>query len=416
LIIGTICIYILSVFLLLPVLYWNDHCRESKKAAQVSQLKGEGFVERVLRKLTPVVVKNPVIIILLAIVLCVAGFILDSRIDAETDPIQYLSKDLQSIKNIQVLVDLTGGRQNASILVEADDVATPKVLNWMLEVQQTIKTNETTSVGTVKSIADVITQSTTDGKIPNDSAAIKETIAAQIPAQTLNLVTSDYKAANIELTFPRLSPHDLRNMKSRLEGYTSNPPSGITAAVTGSTILQDNMASGLTTDREKMTYFGIAFVFVGLLLLFRFRLKRAIVAALPTVFIIGWAAIIVYYMGVTYNPLGATRCAMSMGIGVMFTILLMSRYYEQRDHGQTPFEAITSTMVAVGRPIIACGLTVIGGFAALQMATDFPMITDFGIITLLTVFFGLVATLIVLPPMLVLTDSWFGKPSAQVNK
>jgi len=33
------------------------------------------------------------------------------------------------------------------------------------------------------------------------------------------------------------------------------------------------------------------------------------------------------------------------------------------------------------------------------------MIGDFGVITLVNVVFGLVATLIVLPPMLVLTDS-----------
>lgn len=102
-----------------------------------------------------------------------------------------------------------------------------------------------------------------------------------------------------------------------------------------------------------------------------------------------------------------------MGIGVMFTILLMNRYYEEYDSGQAPAEAITSAMVAVGRPVVACGLTIIGGFASLQIATDFPIVTDFGIITLLTIFFGLVSTLIVLPPMIVLADSRLTERAAQ---
>jgi len=55
----------------------------------------------------------------------------------------------------------------------------------------------------------------------------------------------------------------------------------------------------------------------------------------------------------------------------------------------------------------------VGGFGARLMSFDFPLIADFGIITLVTVFFGLASTLIVLPPMMVLADSWLEKRSTQ---
>ncbi len=416
LMIGAVVMYVLAVVLLLPVLYWNDHRKEWKRTvdggASKPTIKGDGFVERGFRKLSPVILKHSVIIILLAIILCVSGFIIDSSIDAQPDVMKYMSDDWESVQNVLALQDLTGGWQHASILVEADNVTEPQVLGWILTVQETIEINEPESVGTVESFGDIVLQSN-DGTVPRDPADTEQILSEFPRPFTLNLVNSDFTAANIALTLPGLNADDLRGLRNRLVEYTSDPPDGVTAAVTGSSIVQDKMSSGLTSGREKMTLIGIGLVFAGLFALFRFRLKRAIVAVLPTIFIIGWAAIIIYLLGIEYTPAGATRGALSMGIGVMFTILLMNRYYEECDSGQAPAEAITSAMVAVGRPVVACGLTIIGGFASLQMATDFPIVTDFGIITLLTIFFGLVSTLIVLPPMIVLADSRLTERAAQ---
>jgi hydrophobe/amphiphile efflux-3 (HAE3) family protein len=415
LIIGTIVMYLLSVFLLLPVLFWNDHRKERKRAGDTTAApaitRKDGFVERGLRGLSLGVVKHPVIIILLAIIVCVAGYILDRQIDAQSDTVKYMSADLQSIKDITYLQELTGGRMPSSILVEAENIADPQVMEWMLKVQEKIKTNEPESVGTVDSFVPLVTQMN-GGKVPD--AEVTKNIISVIPkAFTMNYVTSDLTAANIMLTIPGMNTDDLRALKGRLNGYIDDAPAGVNASVTGQQIVAYKMSTGLTSDREKMTWIGMGFVFAGLLVLFRFRVKQAIVAALPTVLIIGWAAIILYLIGIEYNPAVATRGALGMGIGVMFTILLMNRYREERDSGQAPADAVTSAMVNVGRPIIACGLTVIGGFAALLMAKDFPFIVDFGIITLVTVFLGLASTLIVLPPMIVLTDSWHSKRSAR---
>ena len=56
--------------------------------------------------------------------------------------------------------------------------------------------------------------------------------------------------------------------------------------------------------------------------------------------------------------------------------------------------------------IIASGFTVIGGFAALLIAIDFPILRDFGMVTVIDVSFALVSTLVVLPPLIVWLDSW----------
>jgi predicted RND superfamily exporter protein len=95
-----------------------------------------------------------------------------------------------------------------------------------------------------------------------------------------------------------------------------------------------------------------------------------------------------------------------LGIGTEFTILLMMRYYEERGKGEGPSQAMTTAMTKIGRAVIASGLTVIGGFAALLIARDFPILRDFGIVTMVNVFFALVSTLVVLPTLIVLFDRW----------
>jgi len=122
--------------------------------------------------------------------------------------------------------------------------------------------------------------------------------------------------------------------------------------------------------------------------------------------IIGWSSGVMYLLGLKFNPLSATLGALIIGIGVEFTILLMRRYYEERDKGNNPEEAMTTAIARIGRAIIASGFTVIGGFGSLLIATDFPIIRDFGIVTLIDVFLALVTTLVVLPPMIVLIDRW----------
>lgn len=62
------------------------------------------------------------------------------------------------------------------------------------------------------------------------------------------------------------------------------------------------------------------------------------------------------------------------------------------------------------RAIIASGLTVIAGFGALLIARDFPVLQDFGVITMINVFFALASTLVVLPPLIVLIDSRLMSP------
>ena len=416
LIIGVTSCYVLSLSFLLAILYWHDRRNSSKPEAKGKKhksqpaQKGTGLVEKGLIRLAPWVIKNPLAIIPIALLLTAAGMIADSHIDTQTDEMKFISQDVPSIRDGNTLQSLGSGLMSVNLLVEAKDITDPAIIEWIWQTEQRINAEQSDLVAGTTSIADIVMQAN-NGQIPQNVEAIRQILDSTPSPIKRNFITDDFGAANIMVTAKESQTDVFEEVAQRLKDYTGEPPAGVHVTVTGMTQITVKLANALSSGREKMTLMGIVFVFAGLLLLFKFKVLRALMAIVPIALIIGWSSGVMYLWGIKYTPLTATLGALTIGIGVEFTILLMMRYYEQREKGEDPLQAMTTSMARIGRAIVASGFTVIGGFGALLIATDFPILRDFGIVTMLNVFFALVTTLVVLPPLIVWMDSWREKLS-----
>ncbi len=395
----------IALFALCSALLPRIHKGKQEKATEKSHM---GFVEKGLQRMAPRIIKSPAIILPIALALTIAGVVADGYIDTETNELNFISPDIPVIKDMMTLQNISGGFSSANILIEGNDVTQPATLEWMLQVESQIMSEQSEAVRSTTSIADIIAGAA--GQIPQNATQIKGIIAA-LPSQMAgNLITSDYKAANIIVSLNGTSMGDKsRQLVETLKGYIAEPHSVVNAAVTGMPVIGNKMFDALTGGRTEMTFIGIAMVFCGLLVLFRFKILRALMATLPIALILGWSSGVMWMLGIKYTPLTATLSALIIGIGVEFTILLMMRYYEERENGEEPYVAMVTAMTKIGRAIVASGLTVIGGFGALLIAKDFTILRDFGIVTMINVGFALVSTLFVLPPLIVLVDSWQSK-------
>ncbi len=296
------------------------------------------------------------------------------------------------------------------MLIEAEDVTDPDILNWMWQVQLKIREKASDMVGGTNSLANLVLQ-TARGKIPETSEEVKKSLAPMPPEIKGNLVSNDFKAANLSVNIKALTGDELGELLNNLGEWIKDAPPGVRTTLTGEAVMHEQLITGLTGGRLKMTLIGFVLVFAGLIVCFRFRPIRALMAVLPIGLILGWSALVMYSAGILYSPATATLGALIIGIGVEFTVLLMTRYYEERRNGRKPDEAMTVAMTRIGRAIIASGLTVVGGFGALLIARDFPVLQDFGVVTMINIFFALVSTLIVLPPLIVWVDSWWARRS-----
>ena len=406
LIIGVVACYLVSLFILLPVLYIHDR-RKSLKTNQNSKPAADnrtGIVERGLGRLAPWVIRNPALIITVAAIFTIGGVALDSRIPTETDENKYISQDLPLMKDFNELAQLSGGSAAFNIMIKGDNVTRPDVLDWILRAEGQIATQSVVPVVKVTGIADTVAQ-IGQGQIPTNQAGVDQALGFVPQLLKGNLITSDEKMANVTvLTGPGLNTEDLKQLKTVVESYLTSPPAGVTATVTGQGVIGIEMMNSLTSGRIEMTLLGIGLVFLGLFVLFKLNLVRALIATLPIAMIIGWSSLVMFVTGIKYTALTATLGSLIIGIGVEFTILMMMRYNEERQKGEDPEVAMTTAMTKIGRAVITSGLTVVGGFGALLFAKDFPILTDFGKVTMINVGFALISSLVVLPTIIVAID------------
>lgn len=402
--------YLLAAYLSIPLLLRRRRRSRSRRSTEEVKTERTGAAEKILKRMAPFVIRKPAIIIPIAVVLTIAGLVADPRIETETDEMKFISQDIQVIQDIKALDDVAGSFVSANLLVEANDIADPSLLDWMLQLQERIATEQPDMVSGTESIASVIVQisSSLGIDMPQTSDDVKDLIDLVPSAFKINLVNDDCTAANIIISIKEagVMGQESKDLTDILKDYIADPPAGVAITVTGMPIIGNAMFDALTGGRMEMTLIGIALVFAGLLLMFKFNLLRASQAILPIVLIIGWSSGIMYLLGIKYTPLTATMSALIIGIGVEFTILLMMRYQEERRKGESPVEAMITAMTKIGRAIVASGLTVIGGFGALLIARDFIIVSDFGVVTMINVAFALCSTLIVLPPLIVWIDSW----------
>jgi hypothetical protein len=86
----------------------------------------------------------------------------------------------------------------------------------------------------------------------------------------------------------------------------------------------------------------------------------------------------------------------------------MGRYEEEKKRGLLPQEAMATAISKIGRAIVTTALTTLGGFGVL-IASNFVMVRDFGIATVIGVFLCLIITIAVMPGLIVWFDQWRGE-------
>ena len=124
-----------------------------------------------------------------------------------------------------------------------------------------------------------------------------------------------------------------------------------------------------------------------------------LITILPIVVTLAWLLGAMWLFGIAYNMSTALMVVLTIGIGVDYTIHLTHRYLEeQRD---SPVEALRQAMVTTGGALLGSALTTALGLLMLLFSPLRPM-QELGILAAVAILLGLVATLAVLPPLLVL--------------
>jgi hydrophobe/amphiphile efflux-3 (HAE3) family protein len=406
--VGVLLCYLASMFILVPLLYLLDRRAEKKKCngahAPVKQAEPKGNdAGKLLSRVSMFTAKRPLIVIVLASVLAIGGLYADEHVGVQTETQDFVPQDMQALQDLNKLNVVMGGTDQLNIIIKADDILDPDVVRWMVDFAELEEESNTYITGS-SSIGSLVISGY--GSIPSDRdtiTSITDSMSSVVIDQYIeggNLALLNLKLES-DLSSEQLSA-TIDQVETDLQWYT--PPAGVSVTVTGSKAMSTSIIGALTSGRTQMGYLGMAIIFLGMLVIYRDWLK-ALATILPIVMVTGWIGGVMYILDMAYNPLTATLGALAIGIGAEFTILMLERYFEERGKGLEPFDAMDRAASSVGPAIIASGSTVIFGFSAL-MISSFPMLSDFGTVTVIAVAFSLFSTVVVLPPIMVNLDRW----------
>lgn len=406
--IGVILCYLVSMFVLVPSLYLldrravNKERKGKKSVAKKPEEKGSSL-GKLLARISLLTARHPVVVVALASILAVAGLYADEHVGVQTDTKDFVAQDMKALQDLNKLGRVMGGTDQINVMIRADDIMDPDVIQWMVDFGE-IEEERHSHITKSSSIGSTIYSNY--GSVPSNRDTVVS-ITESMPSITTDqyiegghLGVINLRLKN-ELTSNQVA-NTIRDVERDLQWYA--PPPGVTATITGSTVLATSIIGALTSGRTAMGYLGMAIIFIGMLIIYRNWMK-SVATILPIVMVTGWIGGVMYFLDMMYNPLTATLGALAIGIGAEFTILMLERYFEEREKGLEPFDAMETAASRVGPAILASGFTVIFGFSALAVSS-FPMIRDFGIVTVIAVAFSLFSTIIVLPPIMVNLDRW----------
>jgi hydrophobe/amphiphile efflux-3 (HAE3) family protein len=364
--------------------------------------KKEGFsYGRFLTQVSVKIARNPIPVLLLAACIAFVGFQIDPTIPVESNENSFVPSDMPAKINIDKVTRILGSTDTADFFVTGTSVTGLDTFEWLEEFQEYELEHHAELTGATSIVTYVLQYN--GGTMPETQAQL-DAVLATIPSDIRKQYLSGTESAVVRFSMMDLQMSQKDTLKEQIISDIAflEPPVGITVGSAGNFELYTSILGSLSKSKETMTVLGFLFVFVFLVVVYRHL--HAVSPIIPIVFIVGWNAVMMYILNIAYTPLTATLGSMTIGVAAEYTILVMERYAEEEERLHDHLAAIQESVQKIGTAITVSGLATFFGFSALCLST-FPIISNFGVTTLIAVAFSLAGAIFIMPAVLSLMGS-----------
>ena len=404
--IGVVSCYV-AALIIVPVFAIITRYRP-KKEVDSSEEPDNSFIERynrLLGRLAYTVAKHPIPVILLFTVVAAGGYYLDQSVPISADEKTFVPSDMPALQNLEKVGRAMGSTSTIPVIVIADDVLSPETLDWIdqfgaYEPEHNDKITGVTSITT-------LIREYNGGVLPSTRAEVDDVIT-RIPEASLDRYLDGNMETVLEFSTVNMEMSTARDLVKRMQNDAvwNHPPAGVTVKITGSMEMFAAVMDDISDSRTFMTVIGFAFILGFLVIVY--RKFSAVSPVIPIVFIVGWNGAIMYLLNLDYTPLTAVLGSMTIGVASEYTILIMERCEEELARGMEFLDAIQTAVQKIGIAVTVSGLTTVFGFSALILST-FNIVSNFGIVTVISVGFSLMGAIIVMPAVLALMHRHTGE-------
>ena len=200
------------------------------------------------------------------------------------------------------------------------------------------------------------------------------------------------------------------DMEAIADTVSSESGGQLSAVATGDQVVFNQVERDLLETVVQGLLITLVAVFVFLAIAYKATGNPAslgVVTLLPVLFAVSWILGSMWLLGISFNTLTGTITSLTVGLGIAYSIHISSRYeLELRRQGNV-WDAMETTVTGTGGALLGSAATTVGGFGTLVFAI-LPVLEQFGLITGLTIIYAFLASVLILPSLLVLWTKYLG--------
>ena len=190
---------------------------------------------------------------------------------------------------------------------------------------------------------------------------------------------------------------------------------GIDVAATNDAIVTQSVSDLISQSQFQSLIFAILASMSFLIIYYFLDMRRpflGVITILPVVAIVMGTYLGMYYLDIPLNPVTSTLSGLAIGIGVPFVIHVTNRFREALLENNNPVEAATITLKTTGGSLFGSAFTTMAGFGILMTSTLKPF-QQMGQVVVVALGFALVASILILPTLLVFWANYHNRKTAK---
>lgn len=345
------------------------------------------------------------IIIVVLIITAILGLQL-KNIRINSDVISSLPDEDPDAALLKEVATELGGNNMGMIILTAEDIFTPVVLEHVRQISDTVA--EIEGIRSVTSLTNIIDIKSGEfgieaGKLideynmpetPAELAELKERVYSKEMYRG-NIISEDGTATLILFTLSEDA--QIRAVAELVKEKTEalNLPENIYFA--GSPMMVTSISELIATDLVKLI--PISFILISLILFLSFRTFRGVAlpvltAAIAIVWTMGIMALAGYEMSMISNNIPIILLA----VGSAYTIHVINRINQER--ARSTKDVIIKALVYIFIPVLLAALTTMTGFMSFIFGAYLDMIREFGVLTSAGTLFSAILSLIFVPAVI----------------
>ena len=423
---------------------------------------GESVLNKVAGASSIIPRKLKIISIALLVGVSSYGYVSFSNLDTVFNFTDFLPEDDPVVATLSVLTDEFGGGfgETTSVLLEGEDLATPEIHNAIIDAINDLADAENIvvfgeNVANESVIASLGAMLAPQDAIPGSppqapdmelisglmsygvelmsgqgSSALKVSANGDVDGLYKSLLTMDpatfggtlylddnevFTAQQIKITTSAGSEGSRKLTEDIYAAFQPVIDLGVDVAATNDSIVTNSVSDLISASQFQSLIFAILSSMFFLIVYYWIDLKRpflGVVTIFPVIAIVMGTYLGMNLLDIPLNPVTATLTGIAIGIGVPFVIHVTNRFREALSNDSNPVSAITTTLKTTGGSLFGSAFTTMAGFGILTTSTLKPF-QQMGQVVLVSIGFALVASILILPTLLVLWANYHNKKTAK---